>query len=189
MKVGRKDKVCQSLAVEKRNEEVNVDKDGQNLTFSKEEEKVKEHLHELINAVINDELSITETGCILYLNECKNITELSKKLGVSRQTIYNCLKKDKVKNAITTLREETFKASFERLRDLNLRAVAILQNGLNDEAEKYSIAKFIINASLKLLEVEKKKIQVSEEKKKLDKETGEEQKKTVSSSAEKTFKT
>lgn len=180
-----------------------IDKVGQNLTpgiseglseglsegFKEDLRKVDKHFEEVINAVVNDKLSITQIGVISFLEEGKNITEISKQLGISRQTIYTYLQTDKVRNAVVAIRKEIFETSLERLRSLNLRAVSILENGLSSYPEKYNIAKFIVNANSKLLEVEKKKIELIEEKKSQDKETGEEQKKTVSMSAEKTSKT
>lgn len=171
------------------------DKIGQKLTLSEEEEKkkikeLKEEISALTGIIVDDEISSGQMGFIYSYVEGKSVTEISEKLKVSRQTIYTWLERDKIKNAIISLRKELFEASFIRLKTLNEKAVDILSAGLTnyDPSKRYEIAKFIVNANLRMLEVEKKKVELTEEKKSYNKETGEEQKKTVSISAEKSRK-
>lgn len=177
----------------KSNEDENkqeFDKIEQNLTLSEEDKKkLDNRVVDIINAMVSDNnMTMTEAGVVMLYGEGERITKISVELGISRQTIYNYLKRKPVMQAITDYRKRIIEASFQRIRDLNLNAVRVLENGLKLYPEKYAIAKFIINTNLNLLEVEKKQVAVSEEKKSFDEKTGEELKREVSIKAENTKK-
>lgn len=177
----------------KSNEDENkqeFDKIEQNLTISEEDKKkLDNRVVDIINAMVSDNnMTMTEAGVVMLYGEGERITKISVELGISRQTIYNYLKRKPVMQAITDYRKRIIEASFQRIRDLNLNAVRVLENGLKLYPEKYAIAKFIINTNLNLLEVEKKQVAVSEEKKSFDEKTGEELKREVSIKAENTKK-
>ena len=97
---------------------------------------------------INDVLTKQQSDLVNCLIEGDNITEISNKLGVSRQTVYDWMKRDIVKAELDKRRQEiTRQATAMILKDVgkNIQNIQALANDPTDKRTALAANQYLIN--------------------------------------------
>ena len=101
-------------------------------------------------------LKITDENVILALSSCRDIAGAAKQLGVSRQAIYNRLRKPEFRERLRQERDAKFMIANDKLTDSMASAIETLNSALYDKKCPYGVrikaAQVIIDLTLKSVE-------------------------------------
>jgi len=95
-------------------------------------------------------LRVTDESVILALASCKDITTAANQLGISRQSIYNRLRKPEFRARLQQERDAKFLVANDKLTDSLSSAIEVLNNALYDKLCPYAVK---IKAAQTLLDI------------------------------------
>lgn len=101
-------------------------------------------------------MRITDEKMILAISTCKDITTAAEQLGISRQAVYNRLRKPEFRERLQNERNTKFMVLNDKLTDGMASAIEVLNHALYDKKCPYGVK---IKAAQTLLDITLKSVE------------------------------
>lgn len=101
-------------------------------------------------------MRVSDEDLILALATCRDVTSVADKLNISRQAVYNRLRKPEFRERLRNERDAKFMVLNDKLTDSAASAVETLNNALCDKKCPYGVrikaAQILLDTTLKAVE-------------------------------------